>query len=69
MIIDRYIMREIIKPTVAVCSALVFIYGCYMATRYLADAVSGQLPGITVIILILLRIAIALEVLLPTYRW
>jgi lipopolysaccharide export system permease protein len=37
-----------------------------MATRYLADAVSGQLPGSTVIILILLRITIALEVLLPT---
>jgi lipopolysaccharide export system permease protein len=66
MIIDRYIMREIIKPTVAVCTALVFIYGCYMATRYLADAVSGQLTGTTVIILILLRIAISLEVLLPT---
>jgi lipopolysaccharide export system permease protein len=66
MIIDRYIMREIIKPTVAVCSILVFIFGCYMATRFLVDALSGQLPGTTVIILILLRIAIALEVLLPT---
>ena len=59
-------MREIIKPTVAVCSILVFIFGCYMATRFLVDALSGQLPGTTVIILILLRIAIALEVLLPT---
>jgi lipopolysaccharide export system permease protein len=66
MIIDRYIMREIIKPTVAVCSILVFIFGCYMATRFLVDALSGQLPGTTIIILILLRIAIALEVLLPT---
>ncbi len=66
MIIDRYIMREIIKPTVAVCSILVFIFGCYMATHFLVDALSGQLPGTTVIILILLRIAIALEVLLPT---
>ena len=66
MIIDRYIMREIIKPTVAVCAILVFIFGCYMATRFLVDALSGQLPGSTVIILILLRIAIALEVLLPT---
>ncbi len=65
MIIDRYIMREIIKPTVAVCGILVFIFGCYMATRFLADALVGQLPGTTVIILILLRIAIALEVLLP----
>jgi lipopolysaccharide export system permease protein len=66
MIIDRYIMREIIKPTVAVCAILVFIFGCYMATRFLVDALSGQLPGTTVLILILLRIAIALEVLLPT---
>jgi lipopolysaccharide export system permease protein len=37
-----------------------------MATRFLVDALSGQLPGTTVIILILLRIAVALEVLLPT---
>jgi lipopolysaccharide export system permease protein len=66
MIIDRYIMREIIKPTVAVCAVLIFIFGCYMATRYLSDALSGQLPGTTVIVLILLRISIALEVLLPT---
>ena len=66
MIIDRYIMREIIKPTVAVCGILVFIFGCYMATRFLADALVGELPGTTIILLILLRIAIALEVLLPT---
>ena len=59
-------MREIIKPMVAVCAILVFIFGCYMATRFLVDALSGQLPGTTVLILILLRIAIALEVLLPT---
>ncbi len=66
MIIDRYIVREIIKPTVAVCAILVFIFGCYLATGFLMDALSGQLPGTTVIFLILLRIAIALEVLLPT---
>ena len=66
MIIDRYIMREIINPTLAVCGILIFIFGCYMATHFLADALVGQLPGTTVIILILLRIAIALEVLLPT---
>ena len=66
MIIDRYIMREIIQPTIAVCGILVFIFGCYMATSFLADALVGQLSGTTVIILILLRIAIALEVLLPT---
>jgi lipopolysaccharide export system permease protein len=66
LIIDRYIMREIIKPTVTICVILIFIFGCYTATRYLADAVSGQLPGTTVIFFILLKIAIAMEILLPT---
>ena len=66
LIIDRYIIREIVKPTVAICTALIFIYGCFIGTRYLADAVSGQIPGSTVIVLILLRIAVSLEVLLPT---
>jgi lipopolysaccharide export system permease protein len=37
-----------------------------MATRFFADALTGALPVITVILLILLRIVIALEVLLPT---
>ncbi len=59
-------MREIVKPTIAVCGILIFIFGCYMATRFLADALVGQLAGTTVFLLILLRIAIALEVLLPT---
>ena len=66
MIIDRYIMREIIKPTVTICTALVLIFGCYIATRYWEDMVHGQLPGVIVFQLILLRIIIALEVLLPT---
>jgi lipopolysaccharide export system permease protein len=65
MIIGRYIAREILKPTVAICIVIIFIFGCYIATRYLEDAVEGQLPGSTVILLILLRIVIALEVLLP----
>jgi lipopolysaccharide export system permease protein len=66
LIIDRYIIREIVKPTVAICTALIFIYGCFIGTRYLSDAVSGQIPGSIVIILILLRISISLEVVLPT---
>jgi lipopolysaccharide export system permease protein len=45
---------------------LVFIFGCYIATRYWEDAVQGQLPGFIVFQLILLRIIISLEVLLPT---
>jgi lipopolysaccharide export system permease protein len=66
VIIDRYIMREIIKPTVTICTVLVLIFSCYMATRYWEDAVQGQLSGVMVFQLILLRVIIALEVLLPT---
>lgn len=49
-----------------ICTALVFIFGCYISTRYGEDAVHGLLPGSSVLQLILLRIVIALEVLLPT---
>jgi lipopolysaccharide export system permease protein len=66
VIIDRYIIREISRPAVTICTALMGIFGCFIAARYLEDSVQGQLPGSTVILLILLRIAIALEVLLPT---
>ena len=66
MILDRYIVREISRPAVAICTALMVIFGCYMAARYLEDSVQGQVPGSMVILLILLRITIALEVLLPT---
>jgi lipopolysaccharide export system permease protein len=66
VIIDRYIIREISKPAVTIFTALIGIFGCYMAARYLEGSVRGQLPGSTVILLILLRIIIALEILLPT---
>lgn len=50
----------------AICTVLIFIFGCYISTRYGEDAVHGILPGSAVFQLILLRIVIALEVLLPT---
>jgi lipopolysaccharide export system permease protein len=66
VIIDRYIIREISKPTVAISAALMGIFGCFITIRYLEESIQGQLPGSTVVLLVLLRIAIALEVLLPT---
>jgi lipopolysaccharide export system permease protein len=59
-------MREIIKPTLTICAVLVLIFGCYIAARYWEDAAHGQLPGVIVFQLIMLRVIIALEVLLPT---
>lgn len=49
-----------------ICMVLVIIFGCYIATRFWEDAVHGLLTGVTVFQLILLRIIIACEVLLPT---
>jgi len=65
-IIDRYIIQEITKPMIVVCLVLVSIFAGYCATRYLADATVGLLSAKTVFILILLKVVIALEVLLPT---
>jgi lipopolysaccharide export system permease protein len=50
----------------AICALLVIVFGSYSAAQYLADAVGGLLPTSAVMLLIVLKIAIALEVLLPT---
>jgi len=65
-IIDRYIIQEIVKPMIVVCLVLASIFAGYCATRYLADASIGLLSARTVFKLILLKVIIALEVLLPT---
>ncbi len=66
MIAERYIIREILKPTAVICSILIFIYGSFIAARYWAAAAQGELPGATVMILVFFRIAVAMEILLPT---
>jgi lipopolysaccharide export system permease protein len=45
---------------------LVAIFASYTAAEYLADAVAGLFPPGAVLLMLVLRIAIALEVLLPT---
>lgn len=66
MILRRYIMTEILKPAAAILIVLVIILASYSAITYLAQAVAGSLPPSTVGLLILLRIGMSLEVLLPT---
>jgi len=65
VILDRYVVREIGKPLGVVCAALIAIFMTYISARFLADAADGMLPPRTVLALVLLRTAIALEVLLP----
>ena len=66
LILNRYIIREICGPITVICAVLIAIFSSYSAAEYLADAVSGLLRLDTIILMILLKIAIALEVLLPT---
>jgi lipopolysaccharide export system permease protein len=65
VIINRYLIREIIKPLLAICTILVVIFASYSSSQFLADAVAGALSGQAILTLILLRTLIALEVLLP----
>jgi len=65
-ILQRYIIVEILKPAAAILIVLVSILASYSAITYLAQAVAGSLPPSTVGLLILLRIGMSLEVLLPT---
>ena len=56
MILQRYIISEILKPAAAILTVLVIIFASYCAVTYLAQAVAGSLPPATVGLLILLRI-------------
>ena len=47
-------------------AVLVTIFAAYSTSRYLADAMYGLMSVTTIITLIVLKIAVALEVLLPT---
>ena len=66
MILDRYILRAILQPTLIICTILVCIFASFMAARYWEDAANGLLSVGAVFTLIFLRVLIALEVLLPT---
>lgn len=65
-IIDRYILREIIKPMVVICAILLSIFASYLAAELLSDAASGLLPGRIILYLVFLKVCVTLEMLLPT---
>ena len=65
MIIDRYMLREVLLPFLAVTVVLVVIFMTYSITRLLIDANAGLLQVGDVASLTLLKGLISLEVLLP----
>jgi len=65
MIIDRYMVREVGLPFIAVVSVLVIIFATYSLTHYLMDANAGLLMVGEVVRLTALKSVVSLEVLLP----
>jgi len=63
--LDRYVARDISKPLLIFCPALLFLYANFSAIRYLDRVASGLLPAAAVLPLLLLGLAMALEILLP----
>jgi lipopolysaccharide export system permease protein len=65
MIIDRYLMREILKPLAAALGVLAVLFTSYGAASFLSDAVNSLLPTDMLSRLVGLRTLIGFEVLIP----
>jgi lipopolysaccharide export system permease protein len=65
LIINRYLIREILKPMAGLCGVLVFIFVSYTVARYLTKAADGLIAPDLVLKLVMLRTIIGLEALLP----
>lgn len=65
MIIDRYLVREVVQPLLAICAALMVTFITYSLSRFLVDADAGLLQPIEVAQLTALKSLISLDVLLP----
>lgn len=65
MIIDRYLIKEVLQPLLAICTALVIIFITYSLSRFLVQADAGMLQAHEVARLTALKSLISLDVLLP----
>ncbi len=65
MIIQRYLLKEIVVNWIAVTAVLFLIYISNRFIRYLADAAAGSLPADVVLILLALKSLTSLPILLP----
>ena len=63
--LSRYLTREVLKPTLVVLGILVVLFAGYSWVTFLASAANALIPFRMIMALIGLKIAIALEVLLP----
>ncbi len=61
----RYLIREVLKPTAVVCGLLVALFAGYSWVTFLSKGMNTLLPGNMILTLIVLKVGIALEVLIP----
>ena len=65
VVYKRYLISEILKSAAAIFILVTIIFATDCAINYLAEAVENSLPPTIVGFLILLRVSIAMEVILP----
>jgi len=63
--LDRYLIREVLKPSMMVCGLFIVLFAGYSWIVFLAQAVDALLSTSMLLKLIVLKVGIALEVLLP----
>jgi lipopolysaccharide export system permease protein len=61
----RYLALEVLKPSAVVCGFLVALFAGYSWVTFLSKAVNALLPTNMILTLIILKVGIALEVLIP----
>ncbi|MDZ7826042.1 MAG: LptF/LptG family permease [Gammaproteobacteria bacterium] len=66
MIVDRYLVRQLLTPFLAGWLLLTVVYAAFIASIVLADAAAGEISAGALWRLIGLRCVIAAEVLVPT---
>ncbi len=65
MIIDRYLIREIVKPFIIIWAVLSVLITSYGAAQFLSNALNALLPMDMLIQLVGLRTLISFDVLIP----
>ncbi len=63
--LSRYVIWEVLKPSMSFCGLFVLLFAGYSWVTFLAQAVDALLPFSMLFLLIALKVGIALEVLLP----
>lgn len=65
MILQRYLVREVLQATAAVLAVILLIYFSYRFARILSDAAAGQIAAELIFQLLFLKLIQNLEVLIP----